>query len=319
MKLFISIASYRDPLLENTVIDAYNNATYKDSLVFSVVDQGFLNETICLDRIPFKKQIRYLRIDPHYARGACWARNLAQSMYDGENYYFQIDSHSMFDLGWDERFIKQFSELRQYHSKPIITAYPHSFGIDNFENKKFSKTKYDGILALTPDLPECFVGGEYYVSTHSIVLGKSMPVHGSLISANCFFSSGAIVEDVPYDPFLFFSGEEHSLAVRYWTSGYNIFHIPDIPVYTNYSRDYRLVIWGDQSSQDQASIKWWEYDQKSKNRLKNIVTGVNTGKYGLGTVRSLENYKKWSGIDYQNRTINPVSIFDLDYRSPITF
>lgn len=319
MKIFINIASYRDPLLENTVIDAYDKAKYKDSLIFSIVDQGFLNETIRLDRLPFKKQIRYLRIDPQYARGACWARSLSQSQYDGEDYYFQIDSHTLFDDNWDEILVKQFNNLNCYHPKPIISEYPHIFGIEDLNSKKFTYFKDTGVHGLIPNPMKSFQGSNYFVSTEGTHVNKLNPIHGFLISGNFLFCSGSIIEEVPYDPFLFFFGEEHSMALRLWTSGYNIFHVSDIPLYTIFSRDHRPTIWNDQTSQDQALVKWQEYDNRSQNRLGGIVTGSNIGKYGLGTVRSLDNYRKWSGIDYLNRTINSVNIFELDYRTPVPF
>lgn len=319
MKIFINIASYRDPMLENTVIDAYENAKYKDSLIFSVVDQGHPNETICLDRLPFKQQIRYLRIDPHYARGACWARNLAQSQFNGEDYYFQIDSHSLFDADWDERFLKNYEELKQYHSQPLISNGVNIFDIEDLATKKFKKTKYVDVIAQTLNIAHCFVNNDYYVAVTPVITTLSTIVPGFLVAAGCIFTDGSFVEQVPYDPFLFFNGEEQSLALRAWTSGYDIFHIPDVPVYHNFSPTYRPLIWGDVDTQNQALIKWWEYEANAKQRLRGIVTGANLGKYGIGSTRSLDDYKKWSGIDYHTRTVNLVNVFDKDYRSAVRF
>ena len=49
MKIFINIASYRDPLLANTINDAYNNARYNAALVFGVVEQALPDEALKLD------------------------------------------------------------------------------------------------------------------------------------------------------------------------------------------------------------------------------------------------------------------------------
>ena len=40
MKIFISIASYQDPLLETTVRSAYDSADNSDSLIFGICDQS---------------------------------------------------------------------------------------------------------------------------------------------------------------------------------------------------------------------------------------------------------------------------------------
>ena len=53
MSIFISIASYQDPLLVATIFSAYNNAEMKDALVFGVCDQA--EETDQSKRIPFCK------------------------------------------------------------------------------------------------------------------------------------------------------------------------------------------------------------------------------------------------------------------------
>ena len=40
MKIFISIASYQDPLLESTIISAYESSKNPENLVFGVCDQS---------------------------------------------------------------------------------------------------------------------------------------------------------------------------------------------------------------------------------------------------------------------------------------
>ena len=64
MKLFINIASYRDELLGRTINDAYNNAKYKDSLVFGIVEQNYKDTSINPKEYSFSNQIRYIRVDP---------------------------------------------------------------------------------------------------------------------------------------------------------------------------------------------------------------------------------------------------------------
>lgn len=316
MTIFISIASYRDALLSNTVINAYDNAKYKDSLIFSIIDQAFLGEVIDIPSLSFKNQIRYLRIDPEYARGAAWPRNIAQSYWNGEDFYLQIDSHTMFDPNWDDILINQYNELKKYHNKPIITTYPHSFEVIEKDIKNLKKNRFEGLLVLRPS--DKFEVNDMYLHTCATMISSDRPVHGYLISGNFLFTSGEVCEEVPYDPYLYFSGEEHSYALRLWTHGYNIFHVTQVPVYTNYNRDYRILSWGDKD--DQRTIKWWEYDLRSKERLKKIVTGENVGKYGLGNMRTLDQYKKWSGIDYKNRIIYKEHIddaFSVDYKNNI--
>ena len=321
MKIFISIASYRDPLLQTTVTEAYNNAKFKESLVFCIVDQSPTDETIRLNSLPFKNQIRYIRFDPIYARGSCWPRTIAQSYWSGEDYFMQLDSHTMFDTGWDETLINQYKELEKYHPKPLITAYPHSFEVVNNDITNLHKTKYSGLLALIIRADSFKQNlSDIFLDIHINIVGKNKPVHGFMFSGNFSFCAGKICEEVPNDPFMYFSGEEHAIALRAWTHGYNIFHVPDLPIYTHYGRDYRPVVWGDQ--ENIRPVKWWEYDKRSKERLITVLTGGDVGKYGLGKERTLAQYIKWSGIDYINRTLTPnartgCDSFELDYKEQI--
>lgn len=320
MSIFISIASYRDPLLQNTVVDAYRNATNPEGLVFGIVDQSDKDETFRLNEIPFRQQVRYHRVDPIYARGACWARSVAQSLWSNEEHYFQIDSHTLFDPGWDTHLIENYKLLAQYHPKPVITAYPHAFEVVNNDITNLNRTKFSGMLTLVAG--EGFAGEhDMYVHTKASILEHTDPVHGYLISGNYLFTAGKVVQEVPYDPFLFFSGEEHSLALRLWTSGYDIFHLPEVPIYTHYGRDYRTTMWSD-TLEAYRPVKWWQWDMKSKARLADVVTGKDLGAYGVGRVRTLEQYIELTGIDYKTRKLLPNAldgehIFSKNFRSPV--
>lgn len=327
MKIFISIASYKDPLLKYTITEAYNNAIMKRDLVFGIVDQSNENETIDINTLPFKDQIRYVRLDPQQSRGCCWARSIAQSLWNGEEYFFQIDSHMGFDPGWDLWFIKSMEELRRHHKKPIITGYPNGITAVNDDITqnivKQSNKDTTGMLVLIADENNSFNDNNYYVGARSSwVKTENNFLNGYLLSANTLFTLGSAIEEVPYDPFLFFSGEEQSLALRYWTHGYNIFHGKKLPTYHYYGRSYRKVFW-DETEDSARSEKWWEFDMRSKDRLKNIVTGNPVGKYGLGDERSLQEYIQYTGIDYLSKNCLPraydgQNIFDQDYRKLLT-
>ena len=117
-KIFVSIASYQDPLLLETICSAYENAKYKDFITFGVCEQS--SNGIDLDSIKFKHQIRYELIDPVMAKGPCYARSRIQSLINDEDYYLQIDSHMIFYQGWDEILIKYFNWLQQQINSWVI-------------------------------------------------------------------------------------------------------------------------------------------------------------------------------------------------------
>ena len=87
-KIFVSIASYQDPLLLETICSAYENAKYKDFITFGVCEQS--SNGIDLDNIKFKNQIRYELIDPVMAKGPCYARSRIQSLINVKIITFKL-------------------------------------------------------------------------------------------------------------------------------------------------------------------------------------------------------------------------------------
>lgn len=318
MKIFVSIASYRDKLLELTIKDAYNKARYKDSLVFGVFEQNLQEFSINPKDFDFSDKIRYTRIDPQYARGCCWARSNIQSMWEGEEYYLQIDSHTIFDDYWDVRLIDNLDLLKIYHNKPIITGYPKGF--DFIENGNYNKHQSEGTHGLTArDFP--IEENPYFLRMQS-VNSKQEITHGFLMSAGFQFTEGKIVEEVPYDPFLFFEGEEQSYTLRCWTRGYNFFHTPNDPIYHLYGTTNKILLWDDKDSDQQRNNHWNEKSNYAKDRLSKLMNEEIKGIYGFGSDRTLRQYESWTGIDFFGKELSEKSktgegIFDLDYTESI--
>jgi len=319
MKIFISIASYRDPLLANTVKDAYDNAHYKDSLVFGIVDQSYGMETFDPGYFDFKKQIKYVRIDPHHSRGACWARHLVQTLYDEEDYYFQIDSHTIFDKDWDKILLEQHRHLEQYHKWPIISTYPYPFDIidNDLTNLKKGPRNKECMLLIVNQEHTFKNKQEQHASAKGTYGKKQEPCHGFLIAGGCLFGHGHLVERVPYDPHLYFSGEECSYALRLWTHGYNIFHTCDLPIYHQYVGKYRTKHWADKMIEPHMQTKWHEYSNNGKNRANRVTTGKELGIYGLGNERTLQQYIDFSGLDYINQVYTDKKVPELNYKGAI--
>jgi len=329
MKIFISIASYRDILLCTTIQSAYDNAAYKDSLIFAVIDQSYAAETLDLSQLAFSKQIKYVRLDPAYSRGVCWARHLAQTFYNDEDYFLQIDSHTIFDQDWDKILVDRIEEIRAMHSKPVITGYPTAFQVvdgDITNLKKLARTGWCDTLIAVGD--QSFQNDNFYIRIKGDHKKDVKTVHGFLLAGGFLFSIGQFVEEVPYDPYMYFHGEEQALALRAWTCGYNIFHIDTIPLYHHYNTPNlqlykRLLPWSDiETSTKKLNDHWQELTDTAKRRLINLATEQNLGVYSLGKIRSIKQYAAWSGIDYSNRTLSKNATtgehtFEIPYQNQV--
>lgn len=149
---------------------------------------------------------------------------------------------------------------------------------------------------------------------------------GFLISAGFLFSESKMIEDVPYDPHLYFEGEETTMSLRLFTNGYDVFHIPRIPLfhcYVDYSNTAkRPMHWSAEEDKDR-SIKWTKLQAKSKDRIEKIINQNLSNIYGLGSVRTLSEYKDFTGIDIKNKKIvdeekafSFKKLYELDWKRP---
>lgn len=321
-KILISVASYRDPLLPWTLTDAYENARNKDDLVFAVVEQSFEKEFFDPKLLPFSKQIRYVRVDPGQSRGCCWARSVAQTLWDHEDYYFQIDSHIGFDHGWDTLMCKAMEHLQEHHERPMITNMPYALEAkdDDIKLNPIVKIRDDNeFKELTrvckPVKKESTFVDNYFVGVECDYIPRRNFAPGYMVAAGCMFTVGKWAEEVPYDPYLFFEGEEQSIALRSWTHGYSIFHISPLMFYHYYISAYKKRFWNDEV---EKQTRWEDLNARSLSRLQRVVTGDDVGVYGLGSRRSLHEYARFTGIDYLNKVVEPramdKSIFMKDYK-----
>ena len=279
--ILVSIVAYCDPLLRSTVERALATATRPDDLRFAIVDQS--GETLKLPGT-------YLRVDPAYARGPCWARAIAQSFYAGEDWFLQLDSHMDFDAGWDEMLIDSARTLGG-----VITTYPAPFTL---QDGVPVKTPHAQVVALAVQNGVVF-GNDATLDFEGYEAGHA-PVPGFHVAAGCLFAPGKIVLDVPYDPAMYFKGEEQSLALRLYTHGYDIHHAR-MPIYHLYrdrptGTEPRALHWDQHAD-------WRELDLRSRRRLMDLVAGAPLGVYGLGTTRTVADFAMFSGIDYRRRRI----------------
>ena len=309
MSIFISIASYQDPLLVSTIFSAYENAENKNDLIFSICDQS--DNTIDINGITFSDQIHYDHVDPLFSKGPCWARHRAQSFFNEEDFFLQVDSHTQFAPEWDSIFIKQLEkisanqEIDEYFKKPIITSYPRGFKVLDFEKGLFelcTGDKHTQVITYRKD--SLFLKGSF--SRQIGIPTKHTDItHAILLAAGCIFTKGAFVKEIPYDPNYYFYGEELSLAMRAFTNGYSFFHIPDVPLfhlYTDTSDIPRKLHWDPEDDQKRA-VKWTELDKKSLNRLDDLFADKVEEPLSLGKERSLEDYALISGIDLKNNLV----------------
>lgn len=98
MNIFVSLASYCDELLFFTLKDCIDKADKPENIFFGVVDQNELSQKESIEALDFSKQIRYVFINKLETLGVSWARSIAFSLYNAEDFLLQIDSHMLFKV-----------------------------------------------------------------------------------------------------------------------------------------------------------------------------------------------------------------------------
>lgn len=277
--IFVQIASYRDKQLVPTIIDCIKKARYPNDLVFGIIDQLASG-----DPTPLLPQCcRYVRVNASDSRGVCWARNKAQSLYDGEDFYLQVDSHTRFDTDWD---VTLRHELECAGDKGILSMYPGQYWL-NDKGKDVYGEAQTNITVPTGWHPNQML----ILEPRTVKLycqRKALALAGGFI-----FTHGAFVSDVPYDPKIYFIGEEVMLSIHAFTRGWNMIHPTECPLYHFYVRENATRHWTDHK-------KWSDMNDASVQRVTDILQGRLPV---FGDVRTLDEYQAYSGINFTTYTI----------------
>lgn len=310
--IFVLVASYRDPECKYTIRDLFAKAAHPEKVKVGLnwqyaeedQDKPFFEG-------PYQDQIRLVRHLHTESKGACWARAVAQSLYAGEDFYLSLDAHMRFAPGWDSLLIEIHNRLRsQGYRKPVISFYPPGYSLpDEIREHHLNK--------VTPR-PMLLKGKKtgIVVNSRSVEISEREPFLHAVACAGFLFAQGSVVTDIPYDPHLYFYGEEITMAARLWTSGYDLFHPGCALAHHLYRRQrdpesgarvYRTV------GRHQVDRKSSFSEELSYRRVRHLLAAEASrepavtkelGRFGLGSVRSLHQFSKYTGIGFRYATVS---------------
>ena len=308
MKIFVQIASYRDPQLIPTIKNMLENAKRPKNLRIGVARQFHPDDKFDdLSEFENDSRFRILNIPHEEAEGVCWARNLVQQLYKDEEYTLQIDSHMRFAPNWDDEMIKMVKQLQKKgYKKPLLTGYVSSFDPDNDPQGRVQEPWQ---MAFDRFIPE----GAVFFLPETIPGWRDMkePVPARFYSAHYAFTLGQFTKEVQHNPEYYFHGEEISISARAYTCGYDLFHSHKVLIWHEYTRKGRTKQWDDDK-------KWVDRNNKSHllNRKLFGMDGLeqegHDGPFGFGTERSLRDYEKYSGLLFEKRAVQQYTL-DKNY------
>lgn len=300
--IFVSIANYRDAQVRPTVDDLLAKAAHPERIrigVLSQIDpvtenhlQGYTLPQVREQIVPYQSSF-----------GVCWARaRILDNLMGDEDYVLQIDSHSRFLPGWDQVALSMFE--RHGDPKAVLTHYPVDFQPDAplppqaYTYQQIKKFNDNGLPVISS-------------GTKALSLAPPVLQPNAVVAGGCLFTRTSTLREVRYDPYLYFTGEEISLAVRLFTHGYNLY-TPNTPfLWHQYAvkKVDRIKHWEDHRD-------WGQINKRALQRLKHLLgIAVCTDPqamtdwhlYGLGNERTLRQWEAFAGINIKDRTFTPKS------------
>lgn len=302
-RIFVNIASYRDSECQWTVRDLFDKADRPDDISVGICwqfDPEHDQDCFTIETRP--DQVRRIDFHPKESRGVCWARNQVQKLWAGEEFTLQIDSHMRFVPGWDTILLEMYQACPT--DKAVLSTYPTGY------------EPPDTLLPVTIATirPREFDGrGMFKVRSETCPpdTAPATPSPTAFVAAGFLFAPALIIEDVPYDPYIYFQGEEITLAVRLWTYGWDLFTPNRHVIYHDYTQGRgRSRHWEDDTD-------WTALNRGSEYRVRHLLGSPNPDwdavkveealreidEFDLGDVRSLADYQAFSGVNFNTSEI----------------
>lgn len=301
--IFIAIASYLDYEIRHTILDCIRNAESPTNLRFSVClqyDSNSKTNEHCIDDLLEYYNITVTKFHYTESKGGCWARQIAQSKYSGEKYSLQVDSHTRFAQGWDAILIRDYEDLKNKGYKPLLSFLPPPYHRDDETGVDHSYRHFANLDRM--NIPKiASISAEYWPNyggyENEINIGFQ-PKSIILLYGGFIFADGNWVVEVEQDPEHYYTGEEFALAIRSYTNGYDMFTPSQIVAW---HRTHNAV-----PKKHYNTAPSEEANQRHRTaieRLRKLIEGGDLGKYGLGNIRTLEQYGQYAGIDFKNKKL----------------
>lgn len=300
--IFVSIAAFNEPDILKTIQNAILTARYPNRINFGILHHQTQNDFFNLDLV---KNVKMIRTDHNKMLGVGLSRSLVNSLYANEDYYLQIDAHTIFDTWWDERIIQSFSDIQNDigSNKIIITNYLPQWSreedtiiLDKWDRSSTTMPEYKQEVLEYSDIP---------LMTAEEVDWSSEPFYREHygFSAHFAFTTGQFCLDIMPDPQILFYGEEPTIALRAWTRGYRMFVVRDHLMWHKVKVDKENTLSSTDrinfiSSDNVLDAIFNLHLQRGIQKTKDILTGKIIGYWGATDLDALKQYEISSNMDF---------------------
>ncbi|RQM20581.1 hypothetical protein B5M09_006858 [Aphanomyces astaci] len=308
-RLVVLIANYRDSKRCGETVDSiFSKASRPDLITVSIFDQLNFDEDEqrCFDvycsivgEVACRRNERLRRNDTvSYtdAKGPTYGRYQTEEGVDLtiDTFAMSIDSHLIFIPDWDSDLVSQWDSIN--NPKAIITVYPDSTELYPKPGDVQKVVTMMCHARIESDTDDAMV---QYSSAIDVPCPPTPRLMSQFAGGFNFGTAESALEvrNDPYTPFLF-HGEEYSRVARLFTHGYDTYIPTHMVCYHWYEK--RKGMWDD----DWAARTLLA--QRSQRRIKAALglkpssddyDKTDLAKFSLGTKRTLEQFKVFSGID----------------------
>jgi hypothetical protein len=305
--IFVSIASYRDALCADTLANLFKMARHPERVFVGICQQNKRGDPECRlngSAFPYRHNVRTTRMSHKDARGPTYARYMCAKLYQNEDYFMQVDSHSLFVMDWDAKAIRMVEQVEAEtpSKKVVLSHYP-----PEFKDYKEDPTREDLVTHIT----RCYFNEDGILSFRGAVFKKpeDLPRRNAFIAGGFVFARGSLVREVPFDPHLpyLFTGEELLLSARYFTHGWDAY-TPNLNLaYHAYTRAGEPKFWDDHRYQNDDVHKKVKMVaglmEKDLQKIQSVPLRESIEKYGIGSERTLDEFYAFIGVDPHTKTV----------------
>lgn len=320
--IWLMVASYRDFQCPETVASALSRAEVPTRLKISIVEQNAPGDVPCDCQnntsilCQYASQIWVYKMDSTKASGPVYARHIGTRMYRGEAFAMQIDAHVQFVRAWDTSLIEQWRATGNEMAvlSTYLTDVQESIDADGRSRRNTRPIMCNSDFEGRP--PARYL--RHNAQPEEVPAIQGTPMMQPFWAAGFSFARGHFVHRVPYDCCLpmVFMGEEISIGIRAWTHGYDMYTPEHSVVFHEYaqksSRRHKVHFFWENKGRSNAD------SMASLKRLTALIgmapdvvdfDSTDADKYGLGTVRQVDEFYRIFMVDVIKRQAKPLCKF----------
>jgi hypothetical protein len=281
-KIYVAIASYKDTELLDTIYSLLRRAKEPQNIFVCIFSQDDFHPNLENVFNLFEvKDFFYERVHFSEAKGVGHARAKTQEKLSLDfKYYLQVDSHTRFIQDWDSILITEYEESQEFWKTPIMfSSYPLPYTYDKNGNEKIASSDEANVIGIKLNDGSLLYRPDYL----SKIVDRYGEPQGHFCAGFVFCLSEYILK-VPYDKYIYFAGEEHTMSIRFFCEGIQIIAPKRSYVYHHY--------YGNKTREKHWEVdpEWGEYERASVERITKFFLFEELEGYGI---KDKTRYELW--------------------------